>query len=359
MSDDVRVEHVGSIGRLTLNRPRAINALTHGMVSQITSALHEWADDSAVQAVVLTGEGERGLCAGGDIVAIYDDAKARGTATREFWRDEYRLNVLIARYRKPVVAVMQGLVMGGGIGLSAHASHRIVTDSTRVGMPEVGIGLVPDVGGTWLLANAPGELGTHAALTAAHLGPGDAIALGVADWYVPSEQIPQLIDSLTAEAAWSDDSLSVVTRLINDVATKAPPSSLASQREWIDECYATDSAEEIVARLVRSGVPDAELAAKEISRMSPSCVKVALAALRSGRTMSRLEEAVVQEFRVSLRCFAAPDLEEGIRAQVIDKDRNPRWDPPTLEEVSQELVWSYFAELSDEAGPELVLEEKQ
>lgn len=356
MTDDVVVERAGWIGKLTLNRPKAINALTHEMVMRIESILHEWAADPSVGAVVLTGAGERGLCAGGDIVAIYDDARAGGTATRELWRDEYRLNALIDKYPKPFVAVMDGLVMGGGIGLSGHARHRIVTERSTIGMPEVGIGLVPDVGGTWLLANAPGELGTYTALTAAHLRAGDAIDMRLANWYVPSERIPALLGALADIPSSEDDVEGAVGQRIEEVATLAPEPALGNSWHWINSCYAADTAEEIVARLAASGIPDAEKAAKDIGRRSPTCVKVALSALRRGRAMGSLAEVLRQEFRVSLRCFAAPDLAEGIRAQVIDKDRNPQWEPPVLERVTDEQVERYFAPLDDETGPELVLE---
>ncbi|ODU04350.1 MAG: 3-hydroxyisobutyryl-CoA hydrolase [Pseudonocardia sp. SCN 72-86] len=348
--DDVLVERVGVIGRIVLNRPKALNALTHGMVLRIEEALLDWVDDDAVRAVVLTGAGDRGLCAGGDIVAIYRDTLAGGTATRDFWRDEYRLNALIGSYPKPFVAVMDGIVMGGGIGVSAHAGMRIVTERTRIAMPEVGIGLVPDVGGSWLLARAPGELGTHAALSATNLGAGDALEMGFADWYVESDRVQALVAAICAVPAGEDDVASEIGLLIADVTGEPPGSSLGPSRLWIDECYAVDTAEEIVARLETSGHPDAEAAAKEIGRKSPTCVKVALAALRRVRDMTSLEEALDQEFRVSLRCFAAPDLAEGIRAQVIDKDRNPQWRPAALEQVTDEQVQAYLAPLDDELG---------
>jgi enoyl-CoA hydratase len=348
--NDVLFERTGVLGRIVLNRPKAINALTHEMALRIEQVLREWAVDPSVGAVVLTGAGERGLCAGGDIVAIHRDALAQGTATRDFWRDEYRLNALIGSYPKPVVAVMHGLVMGGGIGLSAHASHRIVTERTKVGMPEVGIGLVPDVGGTWLLSRAPGELGTYAALSAAHLGPGDAVEMGMADWYVESDRIPGLLGALAAIPASEDDVASAIGHRIEEVAGETPAATLATARHWIDDCFAADTVEEIVTRLRRSGEAAAEDTAKEIERKSPTCVKVALAALRRARGMGSLEEALDQEFRVSLRCFAAQDLAEGIRAQVIDKDRNPQWAPPVLEQVTDERVAAYFAPLDEELG---------
>lgn len=352
VTDDVLIERTGVLGRITLNRPKAINALTHAMALRIEEALCEWADDADVGAVLVTGAGERGLCAGGDIRAIYDDARAGGTATTEFWRDEYRLNALVDGYPKPYIVVMDGLVMGGGVGISAHGSCRIVTERTVVGMPEVGIGLVPDVGGSWLLAGAPGQLGLHAALSACQLGPGDAIEMGLADWHVHTEHLPALIAALIDIPADEQDVSAAVGERVQHVATAPSDPTLAAHRHWIDRCYTAGTAEEIVARLSGSGEPDAEDTAKGIGRKSPTAVKVALQAIRRARGMASLQEALVQEYRVSSRCFAAPDLAEGIRAQVIDKDRNPQWAPPVLEHVTEEQVNRYFAPLDDDLRPE-------
>ena len=222
---EVLLEKRGRLGHVILNRPRAINALTHGMVREIQAALDEWAGDDSVQTVLLTGSGERGLCAGGDVVALYRDAiEGDGRASAGFWADEYRLNASIASYPKPYVAVMDGLVLGGGIGLSAHGSHRIVTERSKLGMPETGIGFVPDVGGTWLLSHAPGELGTYLGLTAGSVRAGDAIALGLADSYVPSVRIAAL-----AEALETTDAETAIAA----VSEPAPESPLLAQQPWI------------------------------------------------------------------------------------------------------------------------------
>ncbi|HEY1966770.1 MAG TPA: 3-hydroxyisobutyryl-CoA hydrolase, partial [Pseudonocardia sp.] len=343
--NDVRIERAGLLGRIILNRPSAINALTHDMALRIDRTLCDWSTDNSVGAVLITGAGERGLCAGGDIRAIYRDATEGGTATLDFWRDEYRLNARIAGYPKPIVAIMHGLVMGGGVGISAHASQRIVTDGSVLAMPEVGIGLVPDVGGTWLLARAPGELGTHAALTTARLGPGEAIELGLADWYVPAEHLPALIAALSDLPPGEDDPHSAVGEVIQSAASLAPHSTLSEARHWIDRCYAADTVEEILRRLADSPESAAASAPKEIAGKSPTALKVTLEALRRARRLGSLEAELNQELRVSARCFAAPDLAEGIRAQVIDKDRNPRWSPATLEQVSAADVTGYFAPL--------------
>ena len=335
---DVLIEKRGGLGRIVLNRPRAINALNHGMVRQIAAALAEWSGDDAVRAVVITGAGERGLCAGGDIVSIYHDAKDGGTGSREFWREEYLLNAAIARYGKPYVAIMDGIVMGGGVGVSAHGSVRIVTERSMIGMPETGIGFVPDVGGTYLLARTPGELGTHIALTTARLSAGDAIACGFADHFIPSGKIEQFIDALSTTS---------VQEALGAFTEPAPASELLAQQDWIDAAYSADTVADIVARLRGSGVPEAEKAAEQVRSKSPTACAVTLKSLRRARQAGSLEEVLDDEFRVSVACLNSPDLVEGIRAQVVDKDRNPQWSPATIEEVDPAQVDAFFAPLGD------------
>ncbi|MEU3351828.1 enoyl-CoA hydratase/isomerase family protein [Streptomyces sp. NPDC037389] len=339
MSDDpvlFRVE--GRAAHIVLNRPKALNALTHAMVSRIDEALTAWEHDPAVETVVITGAGERGLCAGGDIRSIHEDARSGGTASADFWRDEYRLNARIARYPKPYVAVMDGIVMGGGVGVSAHGGVRIVTERSRVAMPETGIGFVPDVGGTHLLAKAPGELGTHLALTGEAVGAADALLCGLADHFVPSDRLPALLAELADAPAHE-----VVARH----TAEAPGGELAGHREWIDACYAAGTVEEIVERLQGHGTPAAKQAAETILAKSPTALKVTLAALRAVPGLGPLERVLEQEYRVSCAALAAPDLVEGIRAQVIDKDRNPRWSPATLAEVGEADVARFFAPLGE------------
>ncbi|MFD8786277.1 enoyl-CoA hydratase/isomerase family protein [Kitasatospora sp. NPDC059599] len=340
----------GGVGRIVLNRPRALNSLTHGMITAVRATLDEWATDDRVRVVVLTGAGERGLCAGADIRAMHDDAKAGGAGTRAFFRDEYRLNALIARYPKPYVAVMDGITMGGGVGLSAHGAVRIVTERSTVAMPETRIGLVPDVGGSRLLAHAPGELGIHLGLTSASMGPGDALLCGFADHFVPSARIPELLDALARGADPADPAASATGPTTADVdavvaahAEPAPAAALAEQRTWIDACYAADTAEEIVEHLLNSGVPEAKEAVELILANSPTAVKAALAALRRARTLPSLEAVLDQEYRVSCAALDGHDLVEGIRAQVIDKDRNPRWEPAALAGVTAVDVARFLA----------------
>lgn len=324
----------GHTGVITLNRPRALNALTHPMVLRIAGTLAAWEREPAVTQVLLRGAGERGLCAGGDIRAIHDDAKAGGSASIGFWRDEYRLNARIAAYPKPYVALMDGIVMGGGVGLSAHGAVRVVTERSRVAMPETGIGFVPDVGGTHLLARAPGRLGTHLALTGAAVGAADALLCGLADHFVPAGLLPELTADLAGAPA-----AQVLPRYAGHMP---PPGELAAHRAWIDHCYAADTVEEIVERLVAVGEPAAKESAETILAKSPTSLKVTLEAVRRARELGTLERVLEQEFRVSSHMLRAPDLVEGIRAQVVDKDRTPRWRPATLGEVDRAEVTRHF-----------------
>lgn len=326
---------LGSVGHVVLNRPRAINALTHRMVLAIAAQLEQWADDPAVATVVLTGAGERGLCAGGDIVAMYTDATTGdGSQAEAFWRDEYALDARIASYPKPFVAIMDGVVLGGGVGISAHASHRVVTERSKIGMPETTIGYVPDVGGLWLLARAPGELGTYLALTGETVGAGDAIALGLADYYVPSSALAEALEASSPAEAPS------LAEALEALAQQPPAPTLLPEQSWIDDAFAGDDLAVILARVAGRPIADV-LAAK-----SPTALVVALAALRRARSLPTLEEGLAQDLRVSLRNLASRDFAEGIRAQVVDKDRNPRWNPARVEDVTD--VESYFAPIERE-----------
>ncbi|WP_407445969.1 enoyl-CoA hydratase/isomerase family protein [Rhodococcus sp. (in: high G+C Gram-positive bacteria)] len=335
---EVLVEAKNGLGRITLNRPKAINALNHDMVRVMAETLQAWASDDSVRAVVLRGAGERGLCAGGDIVSIYHDARDGGTGSQEFWRDEYILNAAIGRYAKPYVAIMDGIVMGGGVGVSAHGNVRVVTERSTIAMPETGIGFVPDVGGTYLLSRTPGEIGTHIALTTGRMKAGDAIALGFADHYVPSDALDKFVAAL--ETGSVDDALA-------EYSQPAPDSALLAQRDWIDAAYSADTVEEIVERLRSSDVPEARTAAEQILGKSPVALKVTLRSLRHARQLGSLEEVLNEEFRVSSASLTSHDLVEGIRAQVVDKDRTPHWSPATLADVTASDVDAYFQPLGD------------
>lgn len=335
---DVLLERDGTLARIILNRPKALNALTHPMICEIAAALTEWADDPEVHTVLLTGRGDRALCAGGDIVSIYRDARTNPDENAQFWADEYTLNAQIKRYAKPFVALMDGIVLGGGVGVSGHASHRVVTERTKLGMPETTIGFVPDVGGTYLYSRTPGELGTHLALTGATMTGADAIALGLADSFVDGARRDVLVDALKRMPA--------ALAIAQHVST-VPPAPLLAERAWIDECYAGNDLPTILERLQSSPVAAANEAAAAILAKSPTAVTVTLESLRRARDLGSLEEVLEQEYRVSLRMVAGADLIEGIRAQVIDKDRNPVWQPNTIDAVTDADVQAHFASLGE------------
>ncbi|MGE2689653.1 enoyl-CoA hydratase/isomerase family protein [Mycolicibacterium pulveris] len=333
-NEDVLVSVDRGVGLITLNRPKAINSLNHGMVTTMSQVLAEWERDDAVRAVLVDGAGERGLCAGGDIVAIYHSARADGSEARQFWYDEYLLNAHIGRYRKPYVALMDGIVMGGGVGISAHGRVRIATDTTKMAMPEVGIGFIPDVGGTWILSRAPGLLGLHAALTGVTFNGADAIAMGFADHYVPHDRLQSFRETLLGDG---------VDAAVAAHACEPPASELAAQRDWIDECYAGQSATDIVAALRGHHAGPANEAADLIASRSPISVSVTLEAVRRAAKLATLEDVLRQEYRTSCASLRSHDLVEGIRAQVIDKDRNPKWSPASLAAVTPADVEAYFA----------------
>ncbi|WP_199260236.1 enoyl-CoA hydratase/isomerase family protein [Paracoccus binzhouensis] len=296
-------------GRLTFNRPQALNALSHDMALAIDAALREWQDDPEVALVVIDAEGERAFCSGGDIAAVYRAGLAGDHRVgREFFRDEYRMNARIKDYPKPIVAFMQGFVMGGGVGVGGHASHRIVGDTTQIAMPETGIGLIPDVGGSWLLGHAPGRCGEYLGLTGARIGAGDAIFTGFADSYIPEAEWPALIERL-AETG--------------DVAAIAPRPRPEAPLEGRDlSAFGGQTVAEIMAALEAAGD---EAALKPLRRNSPLSMAATLALVRAARSDATLRDSLARELRFTARAAAESDFLEGVRAQIIDKDRNPQW----------------------------------
>ncbi|GAS90414.1 enoyl-CoA hydratase/isomerase family protein [Mycolicibacterium brisbanense] len=331
-NEDILVNVRNGVGILTLNRPKAINSLNEAMVSGMAAALDAWEHDDTVHTVLLTGAGERGLCAGGDVVALYHSAKVGGADARRFWYDEYRLNARIGSYPKPYVALMDGIVMGGGVGVAAHGSVRVATDSTMMAMPEVGIGFIPDVGGTYLLSRAPGALGLHAALTGAPFSGADAIAMGFADHYVPHDSLAEFTEAVVNDG---------VEHALAAHAIEPPASPLLAQRDWIDTCYAGDTVADILAALREHGTAAGD-AANLIATRSPVSLAVTLQAVRRAAKLDTLEEVLQQEYRTSCASVRSHDFVEGIRAQLVDKDRNPQWSPASNAEVTQADVDAYF-----------------
>jgi enoyl-CoA hydratase/carnithine racemase len=331
--DDVVFEERDGIGLITLNRPRARNALTTAMVLSMGERLRAWESDRDVRAVLIRGAGDHGLCAGGDVKAMRSSAIARDGEVVEFFRAEYRLNGQVSAYSKPYIALMDGITMGGGVGVSAHGSVRIVTERTAFAMPEVAIGIAPDVGATWLLSHVPGELGAYAGLTGATLTAGDVLHLGLADHFVPSGRLGELTERIATDG---------VESAVHACSASAPASALASSSEWIDECFALDSVSEVLAALDASPEPRAHDAAQLIRTKSPTAVAVTLASLRRARALPGLDAALEQEFIVSCNLVHGHDAIEGVRALIVDKDQSPAWDPPSTDAVTAETIHRAF-----------------
>ena len=347
-STEVRIRVEGRAGRITLDRPKALNALTLDMVRAIWAALRAWRDDPAVELVILDGAGERGLCAGGDVRSLYDARTDGSGFARTFWREEYRLNALIHRYPKPFVALMDGIVMGGGIGLSAHAQGgaRIVTERSRIAFPETTIGLIPDVGGTWLLSRAPGQTGVYLALMGAQMGAADAIYTGFADHCVASARLPELVDRLTAS---SEPPAAILSSFASDPGPATLSGSLAAD---LAKFFAFDTLEAISAALDLDG--NSEFAARTREALlarSPLALKATLEALRRARANPTLEAALTVEFRLCTHLYEAGEFIEGVRALIVDKDRAPKWSRSTLAAVTPADIAALFAPLEAEDGP--------
>src|ERR1700759_851855 len=340
---DLIVRREGSAGIIRLNRPKAINAMTLEMSIGIDAALDRFEADPGVALVLLEGAGERGLCAGGDIRGLYESSRAGGDLGKGFWRQEYIMNARIAKFPKPYVAFMDGLVMGGGVGLSAHSAHRVVTERTKLAMPEVGLGFFPDVGGTYLLSRSPGEIGTYFGLTGTTMNGPDAVYAHFADAVVPSAKLPALREVLTKVRP--DTQSGEVRALIDGFATGETAGPVAAKQAEIDRLFGHDRMEDIVAALKGDGSELARSALKTLSEKSPRGMVVTLKLLRLARGARSLEECLVREYRAALEVFRSDDFREGVRAAVVDKDRNPHWSPPRIEDVTPEMVAPYFAEI--------------
>ncbi|MGN6239777.1 MAG: enoyl-CoA hydratase/isomerase family protein [Cellulosimicrobium cellulans] len=366
MTSEIIARVDDGVGHLTLDRPGALNALGYTMLGEIADVLEEWRVDPTVRVVLLDGAGDRGLCAGGDVRALHASIVAGKQAeARRYFRREYAVDAALAELPVPVVTIMDGITMGGGVGLGAHAPVRVVTERSRVAMPETRIGFTPDVGGSWLLARAPGRLGEMLALGAVTMDAADAIFVGLADHYVPSERLSVLVADLAALATAGVDPLDVedVREVVRRHALPAPVSRLVTRQAAVEAAYAADTVPDIVARLraaARDGDEQAGAEADELERLSPTAVTVALAAVRSARDLPDLRAALEQEYGlVSWFVDTQPDLVEGVRAQLVDKDRDPSWCPATLAEVdprlgAEALAYEPAERLWDDAlGPRL------
>ncbi|WP_285138430.1 enoyl-CoA hydratase/isomerase family protein [Microbacterium sp. lyk4-40-TSB-66] len=339
-NDSVLVGGRGGLGHLTLNRPAAINALDLGMIRALHLTLDRWESDTDVDIVLLDGAGERGFCAGGDVRALHEMVVGgRVDEVHAFFREEYALDHRIATSRKPVVAIADGVCMGGGIGLAGHAAIRIVTERSRLAMPETRIGFTPDVGGSWLLGRAPGRIGEYLALTGGTMDASDALYAGFADHMVPTAHLPALYEALEYRADPSSP-----TELVLLFDETPEPSRFETAREWIDDAFSAGDVPGILKRLRARPEDEARQTAEALATASPTALAVTLEAVRRARELPSLRAALAQEYGLVLWfAFTQPDLVEGIRAQVVDKDRSPSWSPARLDELPEERVAEAFA----------------
>jgi len=348
MTEHVSTRIEGGIGRITLNRPEALHALNDPMCTAILAALNTWRRDAAVHLVMIDhAEETRGFCAGGDIRMLAESGASDCAEAKAFFATEYRMNAAIKAFPKPYLAIMDGVTMGGGVGLSVHGSHRIVTERTLFAMPETGIGLFPDVGGGWFLPRLSGELGTWLALTGARLKGADVAAAQVATHFLPSELIPNLKRQVLS-ADFEHGAAELLGEILSGLTHAVPAGSFEPHMETISTCFGHDRAEDIVAALKADG---GEWAGKQLETLqgkSPETVKVALRQLREGATCETFERNMQMEYRIGGRKVASPDFLEGVRAVIIEKDHAPKWSPATLEQVSEADVDRYFAPLGAE-----------
>lgn len=333
---DILIRITGRAGHIMLNRPHALNAVTDDMVRALDAALIGWADDPTVDLVLIDAGGERAFCAGGDLSHLYAAGMAGNHAYGQaFWRDEYRMNARIAAYPKPIVTSIQGLCLGGGVGIACHASHRIVCDSTRIALPEVAIGLIPDIGSSYLLSRAPGHLGAWMGATASRIGAGDAIYAGFADAYVPQTEWPAMTEALTTTG------LSALPNFFRP----APTGTLAALKPHIDRHFHLPSLSQILSSLATDPSDWAQDTRAAISRVSPLAAAVAVDIQRRLGKASTLLQALEMEYRFTHRAQAQTDFLEGIRAAIIDKDRTPRWRETTVADVTQAQIDALLAPL--------------
>ena len=345
LQNDVLAEVRNHIGHLTLNRPSGLNAITLDMVRSLTQQLQAWSDDPQVHAVVLRGAGEKAFCAGGDIRSLYDSFKSGDTLHEDFFVEEYALDLAIHHYRKPVLALMDGFVLGGGMGLVQGADLRVVTERSRLAMPEVAIGYFPDVGGSYFLPRIPGELGIYLGVSGVQIRAADALYCGLADWYLESASLGALDEQLD-HLEWHDTPLKDLQGVLAKLAVQQLPAApLAALRPAIDHFFALPDVPSMVEQLRAVTVADshewATATADLLESRSPLAMGVTLEMLRRGRHLS-LEQCFALELHLDRQWFERGDLIEGVRALLIDKDKNPRWNPPTLQALDAGHVASFF-----------------
>lgn len=343
MDPEVLITKDGSLGRIRLNRPRTINALTPNMITMVADALDDFSADPDILAVAIDGAGERGLCSGADVRAIRAQILEHGVeGAAGFWRTEYAMNSQIADLQKPYVAFMDGIVMGGGVGISTYGSIRVTTPRTRLAMPETGIGLFPDVGAMYTLSRAPKELGTHMALTGAPVSGQDAVIAGFADAVIDPEDWEPLLEAVRARASSGGIREEIRDLALADVGAVREVSGHLANEEWIAECYAGDDPAEIISRLTSHPNPDARAAGDLIESRSPLSVAVTLAALRKAASLPDLDAVLEQDLRLAMRFTQDSDFLEGVRAVLVDKDNNPHWRHRHVSEITPQIIASYL-----------------
>jgi len=341
MSDaeaEVLFERRGAIGLITLNRPKALNALTHNMCVAMKKQLDDWARDDGVKAVVVRGSGDRAFCAGGDIRALYESGKAGTPYALDFYRDEYILDATIKHYTKPYIGLIHGIDMGGGVGVSVNGAFRVAAENLAFAMPETGIGLFPDVGGSYFLPRCPGQIGMYLSLTGARLKTPEALYAGIATHFIPIAKWDVVIASLANGDA--------PEQVLNGVAESVPETFLVLHRQAIDRIFSGSSVEEILSALDNEREDWAGDAAKTIRNKSPTSLKIAFRQLREGAKLD-FDDCMKMEFRLANRIVAGHDFYEGVRATIIDKDGAPKWQPADLSGVSAADVAAYFAPLGE------------
>jgi enoyl-CoA hydratase len=339
MSDSEVLTRVGNgVGRITLNRPKALHALNRDMCEAMTAALLAWRGDDAVKSVLIDHSGERGFCAGGDIRMIAESGAGDASEAKAFFLSEYRLNHLMFEYPKPITAIVDGIVMGGGVGISEPAEVRIATERTTYAMPETGIGLFPDVGGGWFLPRLPGQTGVWLALTGARLKAADTVFLGIHSHYLPSDALEAFKAILAADPAHPAD-------VADGLEADAGEAPVEAHLEAIDRLFAFDKVEEIFAALEADGSDWALAQLAILKTKSPQSMKVTLRQLRTGATLASFADNMAMEYRLGGRVVRSHDFQEGVRAVIVDKDNTPNWSPAGLAEVSDAMVEALFAPL--------------
>ncbi len=343
---EISLRKTGKTGRITLQRPEALNAVTHDMIRQIAEVLPDWAADPEITMLVIDAEGERAFSAGGDLMGIYQ-AMVDGDfdMPRQFWHEEYAMNAALFHFPKPVATFLQGFTMGGGVGVGCHGSHRVVGESSRIAMPECGIGLAPDVGGTLILARAPGRLGEYLGTTAQRMGPGDAIYAGFADYYIPEADWPDLIEELERRGDWT---------AIDRAAAPAPEAPLAAMQSRIDANFGGETLRDIVNALRAEASDWTRDTLAALDRNAPRAMAAAIELIHRARARDTIEAALTNEYRFSHRIAEQGDFQEGIRALIVDKDKSPSWGKDAVDSATPAEVSALLRPLGKD---ELVLEE--